>query len=137
MRGNEIDLASIPERALRVLARPTAFFRDMPRTGGFLRPLVSVAVMGIVNGLLVAVLSGFVSCMNLVAFVRGLYLVAAASVGVQGLPAKSAWIVFGFFAFIGVMLSFSAQYAVRSMGSYPADLERMREPAHGPAVWPG
>ena len=69
MCDNEIDLASIPERALRVLTRPTAFFRDMPRTGGFLQPLVSVAVMGIVNGLLVAVLFGFVSCMNPVAIV--------------------------------------------------------------------
>ena len=62
----------------------------------------------------------------------------AASVGVQGLPAKSAWIGPGFFAFIGVMLSsFSAQYAVRGMGSYPADLERMREHRDQPVNGPG
>ena len=62
----------------------------------------------------------------------------AASVGVQGLPAKSAWIMSGFSAFIGVMLSsFSAQYAVRGMGSYPADLERMREHRDHPGYGPG
>ena len=62
----------------------------------------------------------------------------AASVGVQGLPAKSAWIMSGFSAFIGVMLSsFSAQYAVRSMGSYPANPERMREPMDLPGNGPG
>lgn len=55
MRDNEIDLASIPERALQVLTRPAAFFRDMSRAGGFLEPMVFVVVMGIVNGPRVAV----------------------------------------------------------------------------------
>ena len=54
-RDNDIDLASIPGRALRVLTRPTAFFRDRPRTGRFPGPLVSVAVVGIANVLMVAV----------------------------------------------------------------------------------
>ncbi|MHB8256810.1 MAG: hypothetical protein ACYDHY_13435 [Acidiferrobacterales bacterium] len=75
----------------------------------------------------IAVLFSFVSCMNLVAIVWGLYLVVAASVGGSGASAKSSWIVFGLFSrsFRWCCL-FSVQYAVRSMGSYPANLERMR-----------
>ncbi len=75
----------------------------------------------------IAMLLGFVPYLNLIAIAWGLYLVVTASVEVQGLPVKSAWIVFGFFAVIWAMLSVSAQYAVRRMDGYPGDLKRMRE----------
>ena len=43
-------------------------------------------------------LTGFISYLNLVEILRGLNLVVAARVEVHGLPARSAWVVFGLIA---------------------------------------
>lgn len=57
MEGNQIDVAAIPQTALKVLTSPAAFFREMPKTGGFLAPLAFMVVMGVAGGLVQAVLS--------------------------------------------------------------------------------
>jgi len=51
-----IDLGTIPQTAIRVLTAPSAFFKEMPKRGGFIEPLIFVVVMGIVSGLIQAVL---------------------------------------------------------------------------------
>lgn len=55
------DLADLGQTALRVLRAPAAFFRDMPRTGGYQAPLVFLAAAGLVGGIADAAmtLSGF------------------------------------------------------------------------------
>jgi len=52
-----IDFAAIPQTAIKVVTAPAEFFRDMPKTGGFVEPLVFMVVIGVVSGIIQAVLS--------------------------------------------------------------------------------
>ncbi len=51
------EISAIPQTVLQVITHPAGFFRAMPKTGGFLRPLIFMVIMGIVGGFLQAVLS--------------------------------------------------------------------------------
>jgi hypothetical protein len=57
MEGKSIDFAAIPQTAVKVLTSPSEFFRQMPRTGGFVEPLVFMIAMGVAAGLLGSILS--------------------------------------------------------------------------------
>jgi hypothetical protein len=57
MEGSKIDFAGIPQTAKNVLTSPPEFFREMPKTGGFVEPLVFMIAMGVVAGLLQSILS--------------------------------------------------------------------------------
>ena len=50
-------LASVQKTAMSVVASPSAFFREMPKTGGFVEPLIFMVVMGIISGFLQTVFS--------------------------------------------------------------------------------
>ena len=52
-----IDFAAIPQTAIRVVTSPAVFFRDMQKTGGFIEPLVFMVVLGVVSGIIQAVLN--------------------------------------------------------------------------------
>lgn len=56
MESKGIDFGAIPQTAIKVLTSPSAFFREMPKTGGFVEPLVFAIVMGVVSGLIQAIL---------------------------------------------------------------------------------
>ena len=49
---NQADFASMPARALQVITAPDRFFRDMPKRGGFVDPLVFLVIVGIIDGIL-------------------------------------------------------------------------------------
>ena len=57
METKDIDFAAIPQKAINVVTRPAEFFQAMPKTGGFMEPLVFAAIMGLVAGVIQAVLS--------------------------------------------------------------------------------
>ena len=57
MEGKGIDFAAIPQTAVKVLTSPAEFFKGMPKTGGFVEPLVFLIAMGVVGGLLQSILS--------------------------------------------------------------------------------
>lgn len=57
MEGKSIDFAAIPQTAVKVLTSPSEFFRQMPRTGGFVEPLVFMIAMGVAAGLLGSIFS--------------------------------------------------------------------------------
>lgn len=50
------SLIAILQTAFRVVTSPAAFFREMPRTGGYLEPLLFMLVMGFIGASLQAVL---------------------------------------------------------------------------------
>jgi len=52
-----MDFTTIPQTAMKVLTSPSEFFRGMPKTGGFVEPLVFMIAMGVVAGLLQSILS--------------------------------------------------------------------------------
>jgi hypothetical protein len=45
----------MPQTALRVITKPTDFFRTMPKSGGFLEPLVFAVSMGVIAGIIQAI----------------------------------------------------------------------------------
>jgi len=57
MEGSKIDFAKIPRKAMNVLTSPSEFFKEMPKTGGFVEPLAFMIAMGVVAGLLQSILS--------------------------------------------------------------------------------
>lgn len=61
MEQKSIDLASmlgsVQKTAMSVLTSPSAFFREMPKTGGFVEPLIFMVIMGIISGLIQTVFS--------------------------------------------------------------------------------
>ena len=57
MEESKIDFAKIPQTAMNVLTSPSEFFKEMPKTGGFVEPLVFMIAMGVVAGLLQSILS--------------------------------------------------------------------------------
>ena len=63
MEQKSFDLASIlgsiQKTAMSVLTSPSAFFREMPKTGGFVEPLIFMVVMGVISGLIQTLFSLF------------------------------------------------------------------------------
>ena len=57
MEGSKFDIATIPQTAMKVLTSPSEFFKEMPKTGGFVEPLVFMVAMGVVAGLLRSIFS--------------------------------------------------------------------------------
>ncbi len=57
MADQNMNVAEIPQTALKVIMSPGAFFREMPKTGGYVEPLVFMVAMGVISGLLQAVFS--------------------------------------------------------------------------------
>ncbi len=54
-----LSLSGMPEQAMAVITSPAAFFRAMPRSGGYADPIVFLVVMGVAAGLIQIVL-GFI-----------------------------------------------------------------------------
>ncbi len=57
MDARNMNFAAMPQTAITVITKPGEFFQSMPRTGGFLEPLLFAVVMGVVAGIIYAVLS--------------------------------------------------------------------------------
>lgn len=55
METNKIDFTAIPQTAVRVVTAPAEFFKEMPKTGGFVEPLIFAAVLGLMAGVIYAV----------------------------------------------------------------------------------
>ncbi|HAK61128.1 MAG TPA: hypothetical protein DCO77_12245 [Nitrospiraceae bacterium] len=55
MGKRDIDFAAMLQTAINVITSPAAFFREMPRTGGFGDPLLFMVIMGGVSGLVQAI----------------------------------------------------------------------------------
>ncbi len=54
---SRVDFSAIPNQVIKVVTNPVGFYRDMPRSGGFIEPLVFLVVMAVFAGVLTAVLS--------------------------------------------------------------------------------
>lgn len=57
MKHNEINFAAMPQTAINVITKPADFFKSMPKTGGFLEPLIFAVIMGLISGIIQAILS--------------------------------------------------------------------------------
>jgi hypothetical protein len=57
--NTRFDINTVIEGARRIVIDPGGYFDNMPRSGGYAEPLVFVTVMGLLAGVLGAVLSSF------------------------------------------------------------------------------
>src|SRR5512145_1033296 len=57
MEPKDIDFAAMPQKAINVVTKPAEFFQGMPKTGGFLEPLVFAVIMGLIAGIIQAILN--------------------------------------------------------------------------------
>ncbi len=57
--GSTFNLGKLVEDAKTVVTDPAAFYRNMPKTGGYAEPVIFVIVMAAITALLVAVFSMF------------------------------------------------------------------------------
>ncbi len=53
------NINNILDTAMKVITNPVGFYRDMPKTGGFIEPLIFAVVLGLVSGVITAILSIF------------------------------------------------------------------------------
>ncbi|MFO7570030.1 MAG: YIP1 family protein [Smithellaceae bacterium] len=60
MDPKDINFAAMPQTAIKVVTKPAEFFRGMPKTGGFLEPLIFAVIMGVVAGV-IQVVWGYVA----------------------------------------------------------------------------
>jgi hypothetical protein len=93
METKSIDLASIQKTAMSVLTSPSAFFREMPKTGGFVEPLIFMVIMGIISGLIQTIFS-----------LVGLHITAGMAMGVASIILVPIFAVIG--GFIGAAILF-------------------------------
>jgi hypothetical protein len=100
-----INLAAIPQTAVKVLTSPAAFFREMPKTGGFVDPLVFMVAMGVVGGLIQAVLT-----------IVGLHVAAGLAAGLASIIVVP--IVVAIFGFVGAAIIFFIWKLMGSQESY-------------------
>ena len=105
METKGINVAAIPQTALKVLTSPAAFFREMPKTGGFVDPLVFMVGMGVIGGLIQAV---FV--------IVGLHIVAGFAAGVASIIILPVMIAI--FGFVGAAIIFFIWKLMGSQESY-------------------
>jgi hypothetical protein len=93
METKGIDFAAIPQTAIKVLSSPSAFFREMPKTGGFVEPLVFMVVMGVIGGLIQTMFS-----------IIGLRLAAGMAMGAASIILLPIFIAI--FGFVGAAILF-------------------------------
>jgi len=52
MEAKDINFAAMPQTAVRVVTAPAEFFKSMPKTGGFVEPIIFAAIMAIIAGII-------------------------------------------------------------------------------------
>src|SRR3989338_1047508 len=105
MEGKGINFAAFPQTAIKVLTSPAAFFREMPKTGGFVEPLVFMVVMGVISGLIQAALS-----------LLGLSIAGGIAMGLAAIIMMPIFIAI--FGFVGAAILFVIWKLMGSQESY-------------------
>jgi hypothetical protein len=105
METKSIDLASIQKTAMSVLTSPSAFFREMPKTGGFVDPLIFMVAMGIISGLIQTIFS-----------LISLNIAGGMAMGVASIILVP--ILVGIFGFVGAAILFVIWKLLGSKESY-------------------
>ena len=105
MESKGMDIAAIPQTAIKVLTSPSAFFREMPKTGGFTEPLIFAVALGVVSGLIQAILG-----------IIGLRFVMGVGMALASVILMPIFIVIG--SFIGAAILFVIWKLMGSQESY-------------------
>jgi len=107
METKSFNLASIQKTAMSVLTSPSAFFREMPKTGGFIEPLIFMVVMGVIGGLIQTIFS-----------LVGLHIASGMAMGIASIILLPIVIAIG--GFIGAAIVFVIWKLMGSQEPYEA-----------------
>jgi hypothetical protein len=110
--ANEINFAAIPQTAIRFITGPAAFYREMPRSGGFVEPLVFMVVMGVAVGVVQA-LAFFVG----LGFMAGISSIVVVPIAVAVFGFVGAAIVFAIWKVLGSQESYETAYRCTAYAS--------------------
>ena len=105
METKSINLTSIQKTAMSVLTSPSAFFREMAKTGGFVEPLIFMVVMGIISGFIQTIFS-----------IISLNIAGGMAMGVWSIILVPIYIAIG--GFIGAAILFVIWKLLSSKESY-------------------
>jgi len=102
---NTVNLTEIRDTAIKVLTSPAEFFREMPKTGGFVEPLIFMVAMGVIGGLIQSIFS--------IIGLRGASGMAMGAASIILLP-----IIIGIFGFVGAAILFAIWKVMGSQEAY-------------------
>ncbi len=105
MEIKSLNLASIQKTAMSVLTSPSAFFREMPKAGGFVEPLIFMVVMGVIGGFIQTIFS-----------LVGLHIASGMAMGVASIILLPILIAIA--GFIGASIVFVIWKLMGSQESY-------------------
>lgn len=105
MEQKKTDFAAMLRTAIKVVTSPAAFFREMPKTGGYKDPLLFLVVMGAATGVITVILGLF----DLVTIFSAGMAIAATII----IPA-----VFVVFGFVGALIAFAVWKLLGSQETY-------------------
>ena len=118
-----VSLSAMPEQAIEVITSPAAFFRSMPRSGGYTDPIVFLVVMGVAAGLIQIVL--------------GLIGLGAAGVTAMAASGLLAIIVLPVFLIVGCFVAAAIGFVIwRFLGSEQSFETAFRCVAYSTAIAP-
>ncbi len=101
----EKTISTVSETMMQVITNPVGFYQSMPRSGGFVEPLVFAIIMGVIGGVLQAILGVFGSGF------AGTILMALASIIIGP-------IMIAIFGFVGAAILFVIWRLLGSQQSY-------------------
>ena len=93
--------AELIRTALKVITTPAAFFREMPKTGGFVEPLLFLIAVGAVTGVVTAMLG----------------LMGLANIFSTGMAVAAVLLVPAAYAVLGFLLAAVAHVLWKLLGS--------------------
>jgi hypothetical protein len=110
MEVKDINFAAMPQTAVRVVTAPAEFFKSMPKTGGFVEPLIFAAIMAVIAGIIQAIINivglsythvGFVESLGMIIFVP-IFVVIGSFIG--------AAIIYGIWKLMGSQENYETSY---------------------------
>lgn len=105
----EKNATNILNTAVRVITNPVGFYREMPKTGGFPEPLIFAVILGLISGLLTAILSIF-SLGAAASFLMGIAFIIIYPIMIAIFGFVGAAILFIIWRIIGSKESFETAY---------------------------
>jgi len=111
MQQSKIDFSSFPAKAIAVITDPVGFYRNMPRTGGLLEPLVFAIVLSL-TGIIIQIILGGLFGLGTFTF-GSLWFLILWPILVTLFSFVGAGILYGIWALMGSQHSFETAY--RSM----------------------
>ena len=110
MEIKDINFAAMPRTAVQVVTKPAEFFKSMPKTGGFLEPLVFAAIMAAVAGIIQAIIYILGLSYAYVGFAESMGMIIVFPIAVAVLSFISAAIIYVIWKLIGSQENYETSY---------------------------